>query len=56
VNREDFIQQMKRRGYEVWWSDERKYITYTCPNGMKCRCNKLHYEEYEYAEEQQQTM
>ena len=46
VNREDFIQQMKRRGYEVWWSDERKYITYTCPNGMKCRCNKLHYAKY----------
>ena len=46
VNREDFIQQMKRRGYEVWWSDERKYITYTCPNGMKCRCNKLHDEKY----------
>ena len=46
VNREDFIQQMKRRGYEVWWSDERKYITYTCPNGMKCRCNKLHHDKY----------
>ena len=29
VNREDFISQMQRRGYEIWWSDERKYITYT---------------------------
>ena len=38
ITREDFIRQMKRRGYEVWWSDERKYITYTCPNGMKCWC------------------
>ena len=46
VSREDFIRQMKRRGYEVWWSDERKYITYTCPNGMKCRCNKLHDDKY----------
>ena len=46
VDREDFIRQMKRRGYEVWWSDERKYITYTCPNGMKCRCNKLHDDKY----------
>ena len=46
VSREDFIRQMKRRGYEVWWSDERKYITYTCPNGMKCRCNKLHDVKY----------
>ena len=46
INREDFIRQMQRRGYEVWWSDERKYITYTCPNGMKCRCNKLHDDKY----------
>ena len=46
VNREDFIRQMQRRGYEVWWSDERKYITYTCPNGMKCRCSKLHDDKY----------
>ena len=46
VNREDFIRQMQRRGYEVRWSDERKYITYTCPNGMKCRCNKLHDDKY----------
>lgn len=46
ANREDFIQQMKQRGYEVRWSDERKYITYTCPNGMKCRCNKLHDDKY----------
>ena len=46
VNREDFIRQMQRRGYEVWWNDERKYITYTCPNGMKCRCNKLHDDKY----------
>lgn len=46
ANRKDFIRQMKHRGYEVWWSDERKYITYTCPNGMKCRCNKLHDDKY----------
>ena len=46
VSREDFIRQMKKRGYDVWWNDERKYITYTCPNGMKCRCNKLHDDKY----------
>ena len=46
VSREDFIRQMRRWGYDVWWSDERKYITYTCPNGMKCRCNKLHDDKY----------
>ena len=31
---------------KVNWSDTRKYITYTCPNGMKCRDNKLHEEKY----------
>lgn len=46
ANQEDFIRQMKHRGYEVLWSEERKYITYTCPNGMKCRCSKLHDDKY----------
>ena len=36
-NREDFIREMEGLGYQVRWTDERKYITYTCPNGMKCR-------------------
>ena len=40
--REDFIREMKRRGYDVTWTDERKYITFTCPNGMKCRDIRLH--------------
>ena len=31
-SREDFIREMKRRGYEVKWTDDRKNITYTCPN------------------------
>ncbi len=46
ASREDFIRQMQRRGYEVLWSDKRKSITYTCPNGMKCRCEKLHDDKY----------
>ena len=37
---------MEYEGYKVQWSDSRKYITYTCPNGMKCRDNKLHDETY----------
>lgn len=41
-----FIDEMKKNGYEVLWTDERKYITYTCPNGMKCRDIKLHQEKY----------
>ena len=45
-DRESFIQNMEYEGYKVQWSDNRKYITYTCPNGMKCRDNKLHDETY----------
>lgn len=46
VSREHFIRLMEMEGYKVKWSDARKYITYTCPNGMKCRDNKLHEEKY----------
>lgn len=45
-DRASFIQNMEYEGYKVQWSDTRKYITYTCPNGMKCRDNKLHDETY----------
>ena len=45
-DRESFIQNMEYEGYQVQWNDARKYITYTCPNGMKCRDNKLHDETY----------
>lgn len=42
----EFIRMMEEKGYAVRWSDDRKYITYTCPNGMKCRDIKLHEEKY----------
>ena len=29
--------EMLQLGYGVTWTDERKYITFTCPNGMKCK-------------------
>lgn len=45
-SKKDFINLMKQKGYEVKWTDERKYITYTCPNNMKCRDIKLHDEKY----------
>lgn len=45
-NRADFIREMNRLGYQVTWTDERKYITFTCPNGMKCRDVRLHDEKY----------
>ena len=41
-NREDFIREMWRRGYDVRWEDARKSITYTTPTGIKCRDDKLH--------------
>lgn len=44
--KKEFMDEMKRNGYEVLWTDERKYITYTCSNGMKCRDIKLHQEKY----------
>ena len=61
-NRADFIREMQRLGYKVTWTDERKYITFTCPNGMKCRDIHLHEEkylkevlEYEFTIRQQHT-
>ena len=45
-DKESFIQNMEYEGYKVKWNDSLKYITYTCPNGMKCRDNKLHDEMY----------
>lgn len=45
-DKKTFVQEMKKRGYGVTWTEERKYITYTCPNGKKCRGIKLHEEKY----------
>lgn len=45
-SKEDFIKAMSIMGYAVTWTDDRKYITYQCPNKMKCRDIKLHNEKY----------
>ena len=37
TDRESFIENMEVEGYEVSWSDSRKHITFTFPNGRKCR-------------------
>jgi len=37
---------MRQRGYGVRWEGSRKYITYTCPNGKRCRDNRLHEPRY----------
>lgn len=45
-SKEDFINAMLIMGYSVTWTDGRKYITYQCPNKMKCRDIKLHNDKY----------
>ena len=47
--REDFISLMESEGYQVRWTDNRKNITYTTPEGMKCRDDRLH--ELKYTKE-----
>jgi len=42
----EFIAKMRSIGYDVSWSDSRKHITYTTPDGMKCRDNKMHDDKY----------
>lgn len=45
-SKEEFMSLMKSEGYDVKWTDTRKSITYTCPNGMKCRNDRLHESKY----------
>ena len=46
ADRDAFVSLMESEGYTVRWEDTRKYITYTTPDGLKCRDNKLHEEKY----------
>lgn len=46
VDKDAFVSLMASEGYTVRWERGRKYITYTTPDGMKCRDNKLHEEKY----------
>ncbi|MBE6864632.1 MAG: relaxase [Ruminococcus flavefaciens] len=45
-SKKQFRFYMKQYGYDVRCEDSRKYITYTCPNGRRCRDNKLHEAKY----------
>ncbi len=45
-SKKQFCFLMKQLGYGVRWEDNRKYITYTCPNGQKCRDKRLHGEKF----------
>ena len=44
--KEEFLSLMESEGYQVRWSDSRKNITYTTPQGMKCRDDRLHHSRY----------
>ena len=44
--KEEFIKSMNKLGYQINWINTRKYITYTTPEGYKCRDNKLYSEKY----------
>lgn len=45
-DRESFMDFMENEGYQVTWTDTRKHITFTCPNGRKCRDSSLHDETF----------
>ena len=45
-SKKQFCFLMKQLGYGVRWEDNRKYITYTCPNGQRCRDKRLHGEKF----------
>ncbi len=46
ADKDAFVSLMASEGYQVRWENSRKYITYTTPDGMRCRGNKLHEEKY----------
>ncbi|HZK84505.1 MAG TPA: relaxase/mobilization nuclease domain-containing protein, partial [Desulfosporosinus sp.] len=45
-SKKGFIKSMESKGYHVKWTDERKSITYSTPEGHKVRDNKLHDPNY----------
>ena len=45
-NREEFLVLLRTEGYSATWTDSRKNITYTTPDGRKCRDSKLHMTKY----------
>ena len=46
ADKDAFVSLMAAEGYAVCWESSRKYITYTTPDGLKCRDSKLHEEKY----------
>ena len=46
ATKDEFLSLMESEGYQVRWMDSRKNITYTTPQGMKCRDDRLHDVKY----------
>jgi hypothetical protein len=45
-DKESFILNMEYEGYEIRWTDTRKHILFTTPEGRKCRDDSLHDDTY----------
>ena len=45
-NRKEFLALLRSEGYDATWTDSRKNITYTTPDGRKCRDSRLHIGKY----------
>ena len=46
ATKDEFLSLMESEGYQVRWTEGRKNITYTTPEGRKCRDDRLHEEKY----------
>ena len=45
-SRDEFVRAMSILGYRMTWTDERKHLTFHCPNGRSCRDKSLYDEKY----------
>ena len=52
-NKDEFQRAMKKLGYDMVWTPERKYITYICPtqNGKECRVRDIKLNDEKYLKE-----
>ena len=53
TNKDEFQREMKKLGYDMVWTPERKYITYICPtqNGKECRVRDIKLNDEKYLKE-----
>ena len=52
-NKDEFQREMKKLGYDMVWTPDRKYITYICPtqNGKECRVRDIKLNDEKYLKE-----